>query len=254
MSQLSHESAHLQSELQGMQSDIANRLQPAVTAAQQGAATAQAALTAALGRIPALEAAVAQAEDRIAFIDQQAEDAKQEPEPDRTNMLKQLAKQRAQAQAALNAARTNLNNGRSAASQASANLQAAQAQVNTADAALTSAGQQLQALQQQLDRIARWNAEISADPLVRPALQQTEQELAERTAELENACDWARIRLEIEQETLAALLARHGAIPAELQPITDALPGASAALQAAQQELERIGRQLTAHYRGGPGA
>lgn len=252
MSQLSLEIARLQSELHQAESDIADRIQPAVTAAQQGVAAAQAALTAAQGPMSALESAVAQAEQRIAFIDQQIEEAQSEPEPDRRNLLRQLAKQRAQAQAALNTARTNLSNGRTAVAQANANLQTAQGQVDAAHAALATAQQHLQAVQQQLDRIARWNAQISADPLDRPALQQTEQELAERAAALEEACAWARNRLEIEQETLTALTVRRNQLATELQPITDAVPGATAKLQAAQQALDPIARRLAVLYKRGP--
>jgi chromosome segregation ATPase len=106
-----------------------------------------------------------------------------------------------------------LDNGRTAVAQVSTALQTAQDQANAAagalqnaQAALAATQQQLQKAQEQLDRIGRWNAEIVAEPLDRPALQSTEQELEERTAALEEACDWACIQLEIEQETLAALL------------------------------------------------
>lgn len=275
MSQLPQETARLQTDLQAAETDFANctqqqqSAQQALTSAQAQVTAAQANLAVAEARIPALEAAVADADARVEDLQQQILDASEpdqeipgrpgRPNPAQLRRLAELRRQLAQAQAAAANARTALNNGRAAVTQAGAALQAAQDQANgaatalqAAQAAVAAAEQRRQAVQQQLDRIARWNAQISADPLDRPALQQTEQELAEQAAALEEACDWARSRLEIEQETLTALTVRRNLLTTELQPIADALPGATAKLQAAQQALDPIARRLASLYKRGP--
>jgi chromosome segregation ATPase len=265
MSLLPREGARLQAELQEVETEIANRTQQqqsaqqALTAAQNQVTGAQAALAAAQGQLPPLEAAAARADDQVAAIDQEIAEAQQEPEPDRSRLIRNLMKRRNTAQAAAASARTALNNGTAAVDRANLDLQTAQNQVNGAAATLqaatselAAAGQRRQTVQEQLARLERWNAQIAADPLDRPALQLTERELAERTAALEEACDTVGLRLEAGQEALAILISRRDAIPAELNPILAALPGASTTLQDTQQELNRINQQLTAHFRRGP--
>jgi chromosome segregation ATPase len=267
MSLLPREADRLQAELQLVDTEIASRTQQqqsaqqAATAAQNQVAAAQAGLAAAQGKIPPLQAAAAQANAEVAAIDQEIADAQQEPEPDRSRLIRTLMKRRNAAQTAAAAARTALNNGTAAVDRANLDLQTAQSQLTGAAAALQSATTALaatrrrrQTLEEQLARIGRWNAQVAADPLDRPALQLSERELAERSATLEEACDSVRLRLETEQETLTALIARQDAISAELNPILAALPGATMTLQNAQQKLDRANQQLTAHFRRGPRA
>lgn len=267
MNLLPREVARLQAELLLIDTEIANRIQQqrsaqqAVTAAHSQVTAAQAALSAAQGRLPPLEAAAAGANAQVAAIDQDIADAQQEPEPDRSNLIRNLMKRRNTAQAAAAAARTALNNGTAAVDRANQDLQTAQSQENGAAAglqttsdALAAAQQRRQTVQEQVARIGRWNAQIAADPLDRPALQLTERELAERAATLEEACDSVRLCLAAEQEALPTLIARHDANTAELNTILAALPGAGTTLQNTQQEFNRISQQLTAHFRRGPGA
>jgi chromosome segregation ATPase len=262
MTYLIHEQERLQLELQATDAgttELGKQLQLTQQAAAAAAArvtAAQASLAAAQAQIPALQAKVTQTEARLADIDQMIADTSQEPEPDRTNMLKQLRKQRFTAEQALVNARTGLSTGRALVNQRSGELQSAQNQSNSAAAAVSMAqaavDQRHQLIQAELARISRWNAAITADPLNRRALESMTQELAERAADLEQAADLARLRLETDLEALVAFRARRDAISAELKPIVDALSGKAQELQIAQQNLEAIAQQMSELYQGGP--
>lgn len=265
MSLLTLEMARLTAQLQTVDAEIAGlgqqllSAQEAASAAQQRVAPAQAALHSAQSRLPGLEAAAGQADARVAEIDLQIAEAQQEPMPERANLIRNLMKLRNTAQREAANARLQLQSGHSEVQQASTDLLAARgaadaavAAAQAAQAAMTGAGQRRTAIQEQTDRIAQWSAQIAADPLDRPALEQTVQTLAGKTAELDDARDRLRIQLDYQNDTLPRLTARRDLISPAFQAIAAELGQANVELQAAQDQLQAIGRQLAAKYKGGP--
>ncbi|QSA98823.1 hypothetical protein [Methylococcus sp. EFPC2] len=274
MPQLSQETARWRAELQAAEAAVSARSGP-LQAAQQTAASAlsqlnaaQARLAEAQARIAPLEAEAASADAHVADLEQEILDAS---EPDQEfpgrpggagqrQRIAALKRQLAQAKAAAAAAHATLDSGRAALAQAGAEAQAAQvrmlsanAELQAAQTAFEEARQRLQQMQAELARIDRWNGAIAADPLDRPALERSADELAAQAAALEESCEWARVQFEIEQETLAALTARGDELAGRIDRIgLTELPAAQARLRELELSLGTLEEEIRTTLQEGP--
>ncbi len=266
---LKQEATRLQSELQALvaqQAPLDAQLatqQQAVTADQAQRTNAVNAVAQAQARIPPLQAASTAADAHVADVEQEIQDVSEPPQEGPTpawrTRLTALKRTLVQAKAAATTARTSLTEAQRAVAQAQAQVQAAESQVAVAAAAVQATQAAIGSLQtlrrdlqQRLAELDRWEEEITRDPLVRPALEQTAAELSARVAGLEDAHLTTRFELEDAEALLATLMSRRDDLVTQLNAITAQLPDAQAQAAAAQQALATAEAEVTAHLQDGP--
>ncbi len=269
MPYLKQETTRLQTDLQTLvaqQAPLNAQLatqQQAVTAAQAQRTNAVNAVAQAQTRIPPLQIAAAAADERVADLEQQIQDASEPPQGGPSNAwrlrLAALRRQLVQAKTAATAAHNSLNEAQRGVAQAQSEVQAAERQVAAAtaavqvtQAAITALQTRQRDLQQRLAELDRWEGEITRDPLVRPALEQTAAELSARVATLEDAHLTARFELEDAEELLATLTARRDDLITRLNAINTQLPAAQAQLLEAQRDLASAEERVTTLLQDGP--
>jgi hypothetical protein len=247
------------------------RLQAEVQAAtaklptqQQALSAAQARLVQGQAQIPPLRAAVDEADQRVANVNQAIEEhPANEPDPfieqggnkpPRPNPA-WIAWNRAgdQLRAALNQARVDANAARGRLGAGQAVVAQAQGEVQAATAVLQATQAAITAAQQRLADVERWQMEIARDPLDRAALERAAAALSTHTMAVEEVLTVAQFQQEEAEQRLASLVARRDQLILMLNEVNNhQLPAAEAERQAAQAALLAATENIRSHVRQGP--